>query len=311
MLFSKLLSLIVLPAALMMVIFLIVLPVVTGRDWPPWTGLKGKTTWDFAQLIVVPISLALIAYLFSNSQRMEEREIARAQRDKDLQIAEQRRHNDYEIALNREREEALQSYLSVMTSLLLDRDMADSKVATIAQARTKSLLPRLDGKRRAAVLGFLAQTNLISSGAPIIDLSGAELSEMPAEGMHLAGVNLMGANLAGSRLANSSLRESNLSGSDLSRVDLTNADLFKSSFRTANLAGTIFSGAVIYGADFSPPPVRPHMSLAVERGRAQQSERDWLAMLAKAQFDRARYDYSTKWPPGFEPARAGAIDESD
>src|SRR5262245_19127203 len=299
--FSKRLPIIVLTAALTMVVFIIILPVVTGHEWPPWTGLKGKTIWDFAQLIVVPISLALIAYLFSNSQRMEEREIARAQREQDLQIAEQRRHNDYEIALNREREEAMQTYLSVMTSLLLDRDMTDSKVATIAQARTISLLPRLDGKRRAAVLGFLARTNLSSSAAPVINLSGAELSEMPAEGMHLAGVNLMGANLADSRLTNSSLRESNLCGSDLSRVDLTNADLFKSSFKTANLDGTIFSGAVIFGADFSPPPVRPHMSLAVAQDRARQSERDWLATLAKARFNRARYSYSTKWPPGFDP----------
>ncbi len=309
--FAKRLPLIVLTAALTLVVLIILLPVVTGRDWPSWTGLKGKTIWDFAQLIVVPVSLALIAYLFGNSQRMEERAIARAQREQDLQIADQRRDHDHEIALNREREEALQSYLSVMTSLLLDREISDSKVATIAQARTMSLLPRLDGRRRAAVLAFLARTNLISSQAPVINLSGAELSDMPAEGMHLPGVNLAGANLTGSRLANSSLRQSNLSGSDLSKVDLTNADLFKSSLSRTNLTGAIFSGAVIFGADFSPPPVRPHMMQAVAQRRAQENEKDWLAMLGTAQFDRARYNYSTKWPQGFSPADAGAVDESD
>ena len=53
------------------------------------------------------------------------------------------------------------------------------------------------------------------------------------------------------------------------------------------------------------------MSLQVQRSRAQQAERDWLAELGKARFDRARYDYSTKWPTGFSASGAGAIDESD
>ena len=308
---SKHLPVAAVAAALTIVAAVIVLPLVTGRDWPSWTGLNGKTIWDFAELIVVPLSLALIAYLFSNRQRMDERELARAQREQDLRIADQRRQSDFENALNRDREEALQLYLSVMTELLLDRDVKDRKVATIARARTMSLLPRLDGRRRAAVLGFLSATNLIGIDAPVIDLSGAELSDMPAEGMHLAGVNLARANLADSRLAHSSLRESNLSGSNLSGVDLTGADLFKTSFRTATLTGTTFSDAVIFGADFSPPPVRPHMSLAVQNNRAQKEQRDWVATLSTAHFQRARYDFSTKWPSGFDPAGAGAVDESD
>lgn len=309
--FSKRLPIIVLTTALTLMVVIFALPAITGREWPTWSGLRGKTIWEFAQLIVVPVSLALIAYLFSNSQRMEEREIARAQREQDLQVADQRRRNDYEIALNREREEALQSYLTVMTGLLLDRDLTDAKVATIAQARTASVLPRLDGKRRAAVLRFLTGTDLITAKRAVIKLSGADLSGMPAEGMNLAGVDLMGANLSDSKLAHCTLRDSDLRMSDLSNVDLTNADLFNASFQTAILTGTIFSGALIYKADFSPPPEKPHMSLQVQKGRARREQEDWLAMLQQAQFSRARYDYSTKWPPGFDRERSGAIDESD
>ncbi len=309
--FSKRLQIIVLAAALMMMVVIFAVPTITGRDWPAWSGLQGKTIWDFAQLIVVPISLALIAYLFSNSQRLEEREIARAQREQDLQVAEQRRRNDYEIALNVEREDALQSYLTVMTGLLLDRDLTDAKVATIAQARTVSVLPRLDGRRRAAVLRFLAGTGLISTEGTVINLSGADLSGMPAEGLNLAGVKLMGANLSESRLASCSLRESDLRSSDLSNVDLSNADLYKADFRATILTGTIFSGALIYNANFSPPPQKPHMSLHVQKSRARKAENEWLEALGEARFERARYDYSTKWPPGFDPAGAGAVDESD
>ena len=309
--FSRRLPIIVLAAALMMMVVIFAVPIITGRDWPSWSGLQGKTIWDFAQLIIVPVSLALIAYLFSNSQRLEEREIARAQREQDLQVAEQRRRNDYEIALNVQREEALQSYLTVMTGLLLDRDLTDAKVATIAQARTLSVLPRLDGRRRAAVLSFLAGTGLISSEGTVISLSGADLSGMPAEGLNLARVKLMGANLSESRLANCTLRESDLRMSDLSNVDLSNADLFRADFRTAILDGTNFSGALIYNADFSPPPAKPHMSLHVQKSRALKAEKEWLETVGKARFERARYDYSTRWPPGFDPAGAGAVDESD
>lgn len=94
-------------------------------------------------------------------------------------------------------------------------------------------------------------------------------------------------------------------------MDLTNADLFKSSLVSANLDNTAFTGAVLFGADFSLPPIRPHMSAAVERARADRTTKDWLAVLNKAQFKGARYDFSTKWPSGFDPKTAGAVDESD
>src|SRR3712207_3191200 len=101
---SKYLLTVVASVAALLVILIPVAPTITGRVWPAWTGLAGKTLWDFAQLVIVPISLAVIAYLFSNYQRIEDRNIASEQRKA-----------DYEIALNREREEALQAYLSAMT----------------------------------------------------------------------------------------------------------------------------------------------------------------------------------------------------
>lgn len=308
---SKRLPLLVLAAALTVVVIIFAVPPVTGWNWPAWTGLRGKTLWEFAQLIVVPISLALIAYLFNSSQRAEEREIARAQREQDQIIAEQRRKNDLEIARNRQQEDALQSYLTVMTALVLDRDLTDKKVATIAQARTVSVLSGLDGKRRAQVLRFLSGTGLIAANGAVVSLSGADLSEMPAEAMNLSGVTLMGASLKNSRMTGCSLRESDLRMCDLTNVDLSSADLFGADLRTAHLEGTVFAGTLIYKANFSPPPERPHMSQQVQRSRAQQAERDWVAELGKARFARARYDYSTRWPSGFSASGAGAIDESD
>jgi uncharacterized protein YjbI with pentapeptide repeats len=93
----------------------------------------------------------------------------------------------------------LQAYLSTMTELILDHDLADAKVVAIAQARTISLLSRLDGNRRAAVLEFLASAGLIAAEKPTIRLSGADLSNMQAVRLSMTGVSLSGANLSNSR----------------------------------------------------------------------------------------------------------------
>ena len=55
--------------------------------WPDWTGLKGRTLWDIAELLLVPLSLALVAYLLSGAQRREDRAIAERDRAADRELA--------------------------------------------------------------------------------------------------------------------------------------------------------------------------------------------------------------------------------
>jgi hypothetical protein len=299
-------------ALLAIVILAIVIPSASGREWPPWTGLGGKTIWDLAQLVIVPLSLALIAYMFSNKQRLEDREIARAQREQDLRIADERRRNESEIALNREREDALQAYLTAMTGLLLDHDMSDPKVAVIAQARTLTLLPRMDGNRKATVLRFLAGARLISVEKPVVSLNGADLSGMRAGPLSLWDVSLNGADLRECKLARSSIRNSDLRGAILVDTDLTDADLFGSDFGCASLGGTDFSQAILLKADFSKGfPARASVHAKQASDNARRARERWLETLAGARFQSAKYDYSTKWPDGFDPARAGLVDIGD
>ena len=308
----RFLPIVVAVGAMALGILILAIPAATGGTWPSWTGLDGKTAWDLANLVIVPISLAVIAFLFSDKQRLEDREIARAQREQDLHMAAERRDADYEIALFREREEALQAYLSTMTELILDHDLADAKVAAIAQARTISLLSRLDGNRRAAALEFLVEAGLISAEKPTIRMSGADLSNMQGVRVSMAGVSLSGANLSNSRLAGASLRESDLSYADLSGADLADADLFGADLCGANLVKTDFSGATLLSADLSRGrPSRPSVSAAKGKADARRAEEDWLLNLADAKFERAKYSYSTKWPAGFEPKKRGCIDLSD
>jgi hypothetical protein len=38
-------------------------------SWPRWTGLRGKTVWDWLQLLVVLIVLSIITVIFTSISR--------------------------------------------------------------------------------------------------------------------------------------------------------------------------------------------------------------------------------------------------
>src|SRR5215203_5330057 len=94
-----------------------------------WTGFRGKTVWDLLQLLVVPLALAVIGLWFAAQQD------ARQQ-----QTENQRAEAERELAAQRAQDEALQSYLNQMGSLLLQKDLRasekGSEVRTLARART-------------------------------------------------------------------------------------------------------------------------------------------------------------------------------
>src|SRR6266487_5615358 len=63
-------------------------------------GLRGKTLWDWLQLLIIPLALAVIALLFNLANSRTER-----------QIAKDRYKQDQQIALDKQREDLLQTYL--------------------------------------------------------------------------------------------------------------------------------------------------------------------------------------------------------
>jgi hypothetical protein len=67
-----------------------------------------KTLWDWMQMLIVPVVLAIGGFWFSNQQRAAEQ-----------QQAEQRIQTDREIAADNQREAALQAYIDSMSEHLL------------------------------------------------------------------------------------------------------------------------------------------------------------------------------------------------
>jgi preprotein translocase subunit SecE len=153
------------------------------------------TLWDWLDLLIIPVVLAIGGFLFTRSE------------NRATQAAAERRTLD----------DTLQAYLDGMSQLLTDKDqplhraqLGDS-LSTVARARTLTVLTRLDGGRKASVVRFLYESGLITKDHRILDLRQADLSSAA-----LSRASLSGADLSGTHLYEANLRDANLSGADLS-----------------------------------------------------------------------------------------------
>ena len=205
---------------------------------------RGKTFWDWLELLIIPATLAAGGLWFSSARTKEEREIAE----------------------ERTQETALQTYLDQMSKLLIDKALAsDPKPETkdVARIWTLTIVRRVNGERKGIVVRFLHESNLIQGSNPIVSLEDADLTGAALGMAKLMGVTLhrgeplggetriggphrcvpSGANLFGVDLCAAKLSRANLSRAILAEADLTGADL-----SGANLTGAhLFCGAILAG----------------------------------------------------------------
>jgi uncharacterized protein YjbI with pentapeptide repeats len=248
--------------ALLAVVIVLIILISLGYsfNWG-WTGLgpyiipphpkdsdfqRGKTLWDWLQLLIIPLALAVIAIFFNRTERK----------------------NEQRIATDNQQEAALQGYINEVSELLLERNLrksdVDAEVRIIARVRTLTVLPRLDKARKRNVLIFLYESGLIEKGKRIVDLDGADLSSVDLFYMNLSGADLSKANLREANLYHANLSGANLiltvlTAADLSNADLNGANLEKAflivadlsfaNLSRANLQGTILKGTNLRGTN--------------------------------------------------------------
>jgi Pentapeptide repeats (8 copies) len=237
-----------------------------------WTGFSAsqgpdvqqyqptKTLWDWLQLLFVPIAIALAAYWLNNANSLTE------QRESD-----RRDQTERAIALDNQQEDLLQSYLDRMSDLLLLHDLRGSDarpdVKNIARARTLTVLPRLDNKRKGSLIRFLYESHLIASNTKACiklrgaDLRGADLSNFHLDGAdfreanfcgaNLNGVNFNGALLCGVSFCHANLNGATLRGADLNRADLSSATLHGASLERAKLTHANLIDTSLFQTDFT------------------------------------------------------------
>jgi hypothetical protein len=208
-------------------------------------GLRGKTLWDWLQLLIIPLALAVIALLFNLANSRTERQIAKDRYQQDQQIAKQRYEQDQQIALDKQREDLLQAYLDRISELLLKEKLrssaVDAEVRNVARVRTITILFQLDARRIGYVFAFLREAGLISNKpkSSIVSLSHADPD----------GINLSRVNLSRTDLSGTTLRRANLSGAYLSETYLNGTNFFLANLREADLREADLSGAFLLGTD--------------------------------------------------------------
>jgi len=200
------------------------------------------TVRDWLQLLIVPFALVLISFLFTVQQDRRQ-----------LQTENQRAEADRELAQQRAQDEALQAYLDQMSQLMLDRKLLEAEqgdpVYTLAQARTSTVMVRLDAERRRSMIRFLSDSGLTGTGESSISLfREIDLSEANLNNANLSRANLTYANLSGATLRNANLSYAVLIGADLEgATGITNEQLYQQgkSFAKSFEGATTLEGATM------------------------------------------------------------------
>src|SRR5258708_26316291 len=154
-------------------------------------GFLRKFLWDWLELLIIPLVLAIIAVVF---QRVNSR-------------------TEQQIALDKQREDLLQAYLDRMTELLLKENLLqsapNSKERNVARVRTITVVVQLDVKRIEYVFAFLRESALMSNkpSSSIVSLSQAYLTKINLSQVYLSEPNLSGANLSRANLSGADLTE--------------------------------------------------------------------------------------------------------
>ena len=193
-----------------------------------------KTLWDWLQLLLIPLVLAVAALLFNRATTRTEQT----------------------IALDKQREDLLQAYLDRMSELLLEKKLATSpseEASNVARVRTITLLFQLDARRIGYVFAFLREAGLMSaySDSSIVSLSQANLNKIDLSQANLSEANLSEANLGQANLGNAYLFGADLSGADFRQADFRQADLNNTNLRQADLRQADLSEADLSEADLS------------------------------------------------------------
>jgi hypothetical protein len=255
--------LIIFIAAVVIIVLLIVFVWAVYKFGWGWTGFAGgyskitkksttedteylasKTLWDWMQLLLVPIILAIGGFWLNQIQKNREERTTQRRADDEQRAVDRRAEIDRWISVDNQRQAALQTYIDRMSELLLKEHLGEltpddkpkpeySEVRKIARIRTLTVLPSLDPLRKQSVLQFLLEARLIDNDKCIILLGTADFSKLYLSKAILSGPNRSGANLR---------------GADLNRAILTDAYLNGAKLNGAKLNGTTLSEAYLNGA---------------------------------------------------------------
>ena len=193
---------------------------------PFWTGFgestvksniePAKTLWDWLDLLIIPLAILLLGWSYKEFEK------ARLQKNED----------------ERSRNEALESFINVMTELIIDYNLtspSNHKAKAIAKTRINMTLSMIDGSRKSQVLQFLYQSDLIDKN-PILPLIGADFNNSILDNIVLLNAEIKGAYFENASIQNANINNINLNSSNLTNINLSGSTVENADFSYTNLA---------------------------------------------------------------------------
>lgn len=192
---------------------------------PAWSGVRGKTAWDWVALFLVPSMVGFGTFLISASQA--------------------------QVEAQRQQEVALQQYYDRISNLALSDAGMTQTAVVVGRAHTVTILSLVSGDRAGRVLLFLNELGALDLFVDSLEnrnFAGAELKNFSLNGMEYEGSNFEGADLEDGSFRNSDFEDTNLRWADLDGADLRGSDFEGADLKGVEMAGTDLRGADLSGA---------------------------------------------------------------
>lgn len=226
------------------------------------TGLErkiaSKTLWEWLTVLLVPLMIAALTIAVT----LQQNAISQSQHESDQQIALANRQKDLQIVADQQQAAILKTYSDDMTDVMLNHGLRQSKlgdeVRIVARTKTLTALRQLDPLRKAFLIQFLYEAQLITITSPnddnpIISLRDADLSGITLS----SNIGLRRINVYANPDPNG-VNHCNLNHIDLSGADLTRADLNIVNLRDARITGaTMPNGRKYPSQNYQAPQPGP------------------------------------------------------
>src|SRR5260370_24191932 len=106
----------------LVILLVLVVLIILGYifNWS-WTGLHGRTLYDWLQLLIIPVVLAMGGYLFNYTITRNEQKANEQRAQTEREAAEKQAQTERDVALDNQREAALQGYIDTCQNFCLRR----------------------------------------------------------------------------------------------------------------------------------------------------------------------------------------------
>lgn len=228
-----------------------------ANEAPKWTGFgpydekvdgpRGKTLWDWLDLMIIPLTIGFIGFLYKEA--------------------------DQEKSINKQKEKDqltnVDSFFKILTELITKNNLLNNTSndpnRIIARTRSIQALDEADSERKGQILQFIYESGLINL-KPILNLNGVNAKKSNLEGIVLRYAEIRGAYFNNSCLkntfldnscfiscdfSNSNFTECSLNNTDLSYTNLSNTNLKNLNLLTVNFEGANLNNADLRGSQLS------------------------------------------------------------